>query len=357
MDLDERFHTRSEEFSDDSLLLQIDAFRDKAKQLQTLISAKQRKVSSLESMVRAREQEVAEKEEQIAILQDKLSDKQRQADGLVSSVEIQVDRMLRSMRGEFDDLGRRLESAIAANPDYKPSGSDSSTRRDEPADRGYSSYDRVYDRRYDSEYDRRYGSDESRYLSAYDRKRAEGSEPFTPHVTADVDYDRIRIPLLDKMDELSRQISSLRQEITDSQHEIEDHKQEIEEQKEEIATQEQEIATRDKEIEELKKELTALINKNFDSIRDSLPAQDEEGSITLSEVKEDLSEKIHAENVKVFRNIQDTLKEMDLKEEVDLSIEVRYRSLRNRVFWTTSLLLVNVGISVVLLLLYLGVIK
>ena len=113
----------------------------------------------------------------------------------------------------------------------------------------------------------------------------------------------------------------------------------------------------DKEIEDLKKELTALINKNFDSIRDSLPAQDEEGSITLSEVKEDLSEKIHAENVKVFRNIQDTLKEMDLKEEVDLSIEVRYRSLRNRVFWTTSLLLVNVGISVVLLLLYLGVIK
>ena len=334
MDLDERFHSRSEEFSDDSLLIQIDAFRDKAKQLQTLITTKQRKVASLEAMVRAREQEVAEKEEQITILQEKLSDKQRQADGLVSSVELQVDRMLRSMRGEFDDLGRRLESAIAANPDYRSSGdSRSAYRSQEPVDRSASGYGSDYDR------------DERSY----------NKEPFTPQVTAEEDYDRIRVPLLDKMDELSRQITSLGEEITNSQQEIAGHKQEIEEQKEEIATQEQEIATRDKEIEDLKKELTGLINKNFASIRESLPSGDEEGTITLAEVKDDLSEKIHAENVKVFRNIQDTLKEMDLKEEVDLSIEVRYRSLRNRVFWTTSLLLVNVGISVVLLLLLLGV--
>ena len=338
MDLDERFHTRSEEFSDDSLLIQIDAFRDKAKQLQTLITDKQHRVSSLEAMVRAREKEVAEKEEQIAILQEKLSDKQRQADGLVSSVEIQVDRMLRSMRGEFDDLGRRLESVIAGAPPRETAKREEISESDR--------YDRGRDSRSYDIYD-----------SVYGRRRSTQDEPFSPHVTADVDYDRIRIPLLDKMDELSAQINSLRREITESQNQIADHKFEIEEQKEEIATQEQEIAARDKEIEDLKKELTALINKNFDSIRDSLPAQDEEGSITLSEVKEDLSEKIHAENVKVFRNIQDTLKEMDLKEEVDLSIEVRYRSLRNRVFWTTSLLLVNVGISVVLLLLYLGVIK
>ena len=38
---------------EDMLLAQIDAFRDKAKQLQTLISAKERKVKELEAMVRA----------------------------------------------------------------------------------------------------------------------------------------------------------------------------------------------------------------------------------------------------------------------------------------------------------------
>ena len=38
---------------EDMLLAQIDAFRDKAKQLQTLISAKERKVKELEAMVHA----------------------------------------------------------------------------------------------------------------------------------------------------------------------------------------------------------------------------------------------------------------------------------------------------------------
>ena len=45
--MDEMFEEPSGE---DMLLAQIDAFRDKAKQLQTLISAKERKVKELEAM-------------------------------------------------------------------------------------------------------------------------------------------------------------------------------------------------------------------------------------------------------------------------------------------------------------------
>ena len=41
---------------EDMLLEQIDAFRDKAKQLQNLISAKERKVKELEALVRAKEE-------------------------------------------------------------------------------------------------------------------------------------------------------------------------------------------------------------------------------------------------------------------------------------------------------------
>ncbi len=54
--MDEMFEEPSGE---DMLLAQIDAFRDKAKQLQTLISAKERKVKELEAMVRAKKSATA----------------------------------------------------------------------------------------------------------------------------------------------------------------------------------------------------------------------------------------------------------------------------------------------------------
>ena len=65
---------------EDMLLAQIDAFRDKAKQLQTLISAKERKVKELEAMVRA-------KEERNNQLQEELAKKQAEADGIAADVE------------------------------------------------------------------------------------------------------------------------------------------------------------------------------------------------------------------------------------------------------------------------------
>ena len=92
--MDEMFEEPSGE---DMLLAQIDAFRDKAKQLQTLISAKERKVKELEAMVRA-------KEERNSQLQEELAKKQAEADGIAADVETQVDRMMQTLRGSVDDL-------------------------------------------------------------------------------------------------------------------------------------------------------------------------------------------------------------------------------------------------------------
>jgi chromosome segregation ATPase len=90
---------------EDNLLVQIDAFRDKAKQLQGLINAKQNRVRELEGLV-------AEKEEQNQKLQDELTKKQEEADGLVTSVETQVDRMLKSLRGNMDDFNDNVAKQV-----------------------------------------------------------------------------------------------------------------------------------------------------------------------------------------------------------------------------------------------------
>lgn len=103
--MDEMFEEPSGE---DMLLAQIDAFRDKAKQLQTLISAKERKVKELEAMVRA-------KEERNSQLQEELAKKQAEADGIAADVETQVDRMMQTLRGSVDDLEEHIQQQVADN--------------------------------------------------------------------------------------------------------------------------------------------------------------------------------------------------------------------------------------------------
>lgn len=93
---------------EDMLLVQIDAFRDKAKQLQSLIAAKERKVKELENMVRA-------KEERNMQLQIELAKKQEEADSIKASVEVQVDEMLTTLRGSVSQLEHRIEEQVANN--------------------------------------------------------------------------------------------------------------------------------------------------------------------------------------------------------------------------------------------------
>ncbi|MDD6194096.1 MAG: hypothetical protein PUB19_04245 [Lachnospiraceae bacterium] len=108
LETEETKELNNEPSGEDMLLAQIDAFRDKAKQLQTLISAKERKVKELEAMVRA-------KEERNAQLQEELAKKQAEADGIAADVETQVDRMMQSLRSNMDELEKRIEDQVANN--------------------------------------------------------------------------------------------------------------------------------------------------------------------------------------------------------------------------------------------------
>ena len=96
------------ESGEDLLLIQIDAFRDKAKQLQTLIKAKENKVKVLEETVRA-------KEEEIATLQATLAKKQEEADSIVADVNVQVDRMMQSIKKNMDELEDKISSQVESN--------------------------------------------------------------------------------------------------------------------------------------------------------------------------------------------------------------------------------------------------
>ncbi|MBQ1916642.1 MAG: hypothetical protein II177_04095 [Lachnospiraceae bacterium] len=216
--------TTGEDYGSDALLVQIDAFRDKAVKLSGLIGAKQKKVVALEALVKEREADIADKEEQIAALQSELDSKQKEADALVTTVETQVDRMLTSVKADLSDLNQNISDKIS----------------------------------------------EENQAGA------------------------------DKLETLLN-----------------------------------------------------TVNTSVGEIKETL-ANSSEG-ISLEDVKQELSEKIHSENVKVFRNIQDTMKEMDHSEEQEISFEEKYQAMKSRFIGILVVLIVNFGVSIVILLHSLGI--
>lgn len=97
-------------------------------------------------------------------------------------------------------------------------------------------------------------------------------------------------------------------------------------------------------------------------ILDKFEAQNEEMKTTiggLSEgfdsIKTDIGERVHTENVKVYRNLQDLIKEMDTSEEDRLFLEAQVGKLKNQNIFLTFLCAVNLGVSIILILLQMGI--
>ena len=93
---------------EDLLLSQIDAFREKATQLQQLILAKEQKAAELEELVK-------EKEAINVQLQEELNKKQEEADSLVADVETQVDRMMQVVKNNMDQLELDIKGQVNDN--------------------------------------------------------------------------------------------------------------------------------------------------------------------------------------------------------------------------------------------------
>ena len=93
---------------EDLLIAQIDAFREKATQLQQLIASKELKAAELEALVR-------EKEAINVKLQEELNKKQQEADSLVADVETQVDRMMQVVKDNMDQLEVDIKGQVNNN--------------------------------------------------------------------------------------------------------------------------------------------------------------------------------------------------------------------------------------------------
>ena len=87
-----------------------------------------------------------------------------------------------------------------------------------------------------------------------------------------------------------------------------------------------------------------LIEKKFTELNENLKS-----------IKGELSEKVHSENVKVYRNIQDLLKELDQSEEQRILLETHVGKLKNQNMFLTFLAAVNLGVGIILILLTLGI--
>lgn len=96
------------EASEDLLLQQIDAFRQKAETIQTLIKEKESRVSELEVMLREKETQNATMQNKLALLEAEVEKKHQEADGLVTTVENQVDRVLEELRTEIASLQDKI---------------------------------------------------------------------------------------------------------------------------------------------------------------------------------------------------------------------------------------------------------
>lgn len=91
----------------DTLLAQIDAFREKAMQLASMINEKESKAKELEGVV-------ASYEEKNRLLEEELNAKQEEADSLKTDVESQVNRLLSSLKTDMNKMGVDISDRVAA---------------------------------------------------------------------------------------------------------------------------------------------------------------------------------------------------------------------------------------------------
>jgi hypothetical protein len=93
---------------EDLLLVQLDAFRDKALKLQSLINAREKRVKELEALVRTKEAKNLE-------LQQTLYKKQKEADSLVTDVNMRVDGLIGEVREAMKNIEGKLQTQVENN--------------------------------------------------------------------------------------------------------------------------------------------------------------------------------------------------------------------------------------------------
>lgn len=77
------------------------------------------------------------------------------------------------------------------------------------------------------------------------------------------------------------------------------------------------------------------IEKNFSELNENLKS-----------IKAELSEKVHSENVKVYRNLQDLIRETDHSDEHEKLTEKRYKCLKRIALTALIISIINIALTV-----------
>ena len=90
---------------EDYLLTQIDEFRAKAQQLQTLLLTKESKVQELQEIVDEREVKAKE-------LEHLLGERQKKADGITAEVSMQIDNLINKVTEKMEAIGASIGQGL-----------------------------------------------------------------------------------------------------------------------------------------------------------------------------------------------------------------------------------------------------
>ncbi len=104
----ERERKRKNVEKEDFLLNQIDEFREKAKQLQALLTSKESKVQQLQEIVEEREGKARE-------LSDMLEERQDVADRVVAGMEPQLSGVAERLEAKLNELNKVMAERLAEN--------------------------------------------------------------------------------------------------------------------------------------------------------------------------------------------------------------------------------------------------
>ena len=220
---------------DDFLLSQIDEFREKAKQLQEMLSNKETKANELQSIV-------AEREEKAEELKQILDERQEKVDGITAQVEKQIDVLIERVNSKMQEIEASMSSELKT-----------------------------------------YTEDVEKSVKSVETSTNE-----------------LKNQISDKVDATLEQTRAISKEQTEANEHMLNS------------------------LAELSDELVTL--------------------------KQEISEKVHSENVMCYRNIQDLFKEMDEKVDNVSAVETAVRSTRGFAIAGFALTIVNtIGLIIVIL--------
>lgn len=282
--------------SEDAFYAQMETLRQRTMQMQQLLGEKQDEVDYLEDLL-------DDMEEQNQILSDELEASRKQSGDFAEDLAFQVNKLSEILGADLEEMEERITEQIEAIPS--------------------AGGDQMQEISFDTE------SITDSFSDSFDVQSKKIDDTFSA----------ISIKLEDIIENQQKLIESGKKNAADSKLDsiIEGQKKLLEGQSTSAVSE----STRD-ELNDIFSDQQNFISTSMLTQEKKLDESMRGMESSLEGVKNELSDKIHAEDVRVYRNLQDFIKEQDHHEEDAKLLESKYKSLRNREYINMILTIINI---------------